>query len=316
MLQGPSPPTAQESPHQEPLTRPITKMEIPPQHRTTPDRNGFRNLPREWAVHNGTLQWDEIIPGLQAIRLHSIIEPTTTWTLPADRHHLLLTVQGDGAVTPTEGDPVTAAPAHAVHISPQASSAPMTVHPGPTPWQAIVITYPAPNDHTYPWKHRWEDIPGELLEEHLGLTRTNHTLHPVGGVGQAPHGIHTPGLWAYTTPINPQAAEDVRTALPIQQAQTQTSHRNTKRGYIWWAYQEHDTLSPQPPPPPSRHQHHRPLPGRSSGSHPGRAPENLEPAIPGRNQSGAPRNSPRKAPIADTTPPPTQAGHGGARPQR
>ena len=110
MPQAPSPPTAQGRPHQNPLTHPITKMELPPQHRTTPDRNGVPNLPREWAIHNGMLRWDEITPGLQAIRLHPITETTTTWTLLADRHHLLLTVQGDAAVTPTEGDPITAAP--------------------------------------------------------------------------------------------------------------------------------------------------------------------------------------------------------------
>ena len=144
MPQAPSPPTAQESLRKEPLTHPITTMELPPKHRTTPDSDGFGDLLREWAVHNGTLT-----PGLQAFRLHSITEPTTTWTLLTDRHHLFLTVQGDATITPTEGDPITAAPAHAVHIPPQTSSAPMTVHPGPTPWQAIVRTYPAPNDHTH-----------------------------------------------------------------------------------------------------------------------------------------------------------------------
>ena len=179
MPQAPSPPTTQEKPRTEPLTHPITTMELPPQHRTTPDRKVFRHVPREWAVHNGTLRWDEITPGLQAIRLHSITEPTTTWALPTGRHHLLLTVQGDATITPTEGDPVTAAPAHAVHIPPQASSAPMAVHPGPTPWQAIVITYPTHNDHTHTWQQRWGDIRGDLLQEHLGLTRSHHTLHPI-----------------------------------------------------------------------------------------------------------------------------------------
>ena len=153
MPQAPSPPTTQEKPRTEPLTHPITTMELPPQHRSTPDRSGFRDLPQEWAVHNGTLRWDEITPGLQAIRLQSITEPTTR-ALQTGRHHLLVTVQGDATITITEGDPVTAAPAHAVHIPPQASSAPMTVHPGPTPWQAIVITYPAPNDHTHTWQQR------------------------------------------------------------------------------------------------------------------------------------------------------------------
>ena len=57
---------------------------------------------------------------------------------------------------------------------------------------------------------------GTPSQEHLEITSTNHTLHPVPGVGQAPHGIHTPGLWVYATPINPQAAEDIRTALSIK----------------------------------------------------------------------------------------------------
>ena len=154
-------------------------MELPPQHRTTPDRNGFRNLPPEWAVHNGTLRWDEITLGLQAIRLHSITVPTSTSTLPTDRHHLLLTVQGDATITLTEGDPITAACIQAIHMDGQASSAPLTVHPGPTPWQAIVITYPTPNDHTDTWQQRWEDIRGNLLQQQLALTRTHHTFHPV-----------------------------------------------------------------------------------------------------------------------------------------
>ena len=194
MPQAQSPPTTHERPRTEPLTHPITTMELPRQHPTTPDRNGFQNLPREWAVHNGTLRWDEITPGLQAIRPHSITEPTTTWTPPTDRHYLLLTVQGDATMTPTEGDCITAAPTHAVHIPSQASSAPMTVQPGPTPWQAIVITYPGANDHTHTWQQRWEDIRGDLLQDLLGLTHTHHTLHPVRGVGQATHGIH---IWGY-----------------------------------------------------------------------------------------------------------------------
>ena len=308
MLQAPSRSTTQDQPRTEPLTHPITTIELPPQHRTTRDRNGFRDLPQERAVHNSTLRWDEITPGLQGIRLHSITEPTTTWALRTDRHHLLLTVQGDATITPTEGDPVTAAPAHAVHIPPQASSAPMTVHPGPTRWQAIVITYPAPNDHTHTWQQRWEDIRRDLLEEYLGLTRTHHTLHPIRGVGQAPHGIHAPGVWAYATPINPQAAEDIKTALSIQQAQTQTPQRNNQRGYtIRWAYQDHDTLTPQTGAPPSRHQHHRPPPSRNSGSHTGRGPGILGPTIPGGNQSGAPCEGPRQAPNTEAAPPLIQA---------
>ena len=56
MPQAPSPPTAQETPQKEPLTHLITTMELSPQHRTTPNRTGFRDLPRELAVHNGTLR--------------------------------------------------------------------------------------------------------------------------------------------------------------------------------------------------------------------------------------------------------------------
>ena len=66
---------------------------------------------------------------------------------------------------------------------------------------------------------------------------------------------------------------------------------------------------PQPPTrgPPSRHQHNRPPPSRSSGSHTGRGPGNLGPTIPGRNQSGAPREGPRQAPNTKAAAPPTQA---------
>ena len=149
MPQAPSPPTTQERPHQEPLADPITKMELPPQHRTNPDRNWSRNLRQERAIHNGTLRWDKITPGLRAIRLHTITEHSDSWALPADRQHLLFTIQGDATITPTEEDPITAAPADAVHIPSQTSLGPIMVHQGPTPWQAIVITYPAPSDYTH-----------------------------------------------------------------------------------------------------------------------------------------------------------------------
>ena len=202
MPQAPPPPTPQERPHQEPLTHPITRTELPPQHRTNPERNGRRDLPQEWAVHNCTLRWDEITLGLQAIRLHWVLEPTENWTFPADRQHLPLTVQVDATITPERADPVTATTTYAVHMPPQASSAPMTVHPGPLLWKAIVITYPAPNNHTHTTQQRRKEICADLLKEHLGVTRTNHTLHAVGGIAQALHGIHT-------TPMNPQAGEDI-----------------------------------------------------------------------------------------------------------
>ena len=161
-------------------------------------------------------------------------------------------MQRDATTTATEGEPITATPAHAVHMPRQAWSAPMTLRPGPTPWQAISIAYPAPNEQTHTWQLRWEDICGHLLQEHLGLTRTHHTLHSVRRIPQAPYGIHTPGLSACTTPINPQAAKDIKATLSIRQAQTKTPHRNAQRGYtIWWAYEDHDTLTHQPGAPPS-----------------------------------------------------------------
>ena len=49
MAQAPFSPTAQKSPHKEPLTHPITTMELPQKHRTTPDHNGFQDLLLEWA---------------------------------------------------------------------------------------------------------------------------------------------------------------------------------------------------------------------------------------------------------------------------
>ena len=278
MPPAPPPPAAQERPHQEPSVHPITKIELLSQHRTTLDHDRFQNLLREWAIYNSTLRWHKITTGLQAIRLHSITEPADTWTLPADRHHLLLTTQGDASITPTGGDPIRAARPQFVHVPPQALSAPMTIHPGPTAWQAIDITYPAPNDHTHTWQHRWEDIRGDLLQEHIGLTRTQNPLNPVRGVVQAPHGIHTPGLWAYTTLISPQAAEVIRTALSLQQAQTHIPHRNTQRGYpICWAYQDHDTLTPKPGPPPFDSNISALLPAATAAATQLGAPEALSP---------------------------------------
>ena len=254
MPQAPTPPTARERLHQEPLAQPITRMELPPQHRTTPDRNGSRDLPREWEVQNSKLRWDEITLGLQAIRLHWITEPTDTWTLPADRHHPLLTVQGDATITQTEEGPHNSNPC--LH-SPHAPTVVVSAHdgtPGPDPVASHRHHLPRPertHTHTHSWQDRWEDIPGDLLQEHLGLTRTHHTLHPVRGIAQAPHGIHDPGIWAYATPISPQAAEDIKATLSIQQPQTRTPHRNAQRGYtIWLAYEDHDTLNPKPGVPP------------------------------------------------------------------
>ena len=127
------------------------------------------------------------------MRLHWVNKPTDTWTLPADRHHHFLTMQGDATITPDGVDSITATPTHAAHMPPQESSAPTTVCPGPTPWQAIVITYPASNNHTHTWQHRWEEVRGDLLQEHVGLTRTHHTMWPVRAIVQARHGVHTPG---------------------------------------------------------------------------------------------------------------------------
>ena len=196
MSQAPSPPTTQESPRTEPLTHPITTMELPPQHRTTPDRNRFRNLPGEPAVHNGTLRLEKITRGLQAIRLHSITEPTTTWTLLTDRHQLLLTFEGDATITPTEGNPITAAPTQRRPHAPASIVGTYDGTPRPHPMASHRHHLPRPQQpHNHlaatVGGHPWGPPPG--TPTHLGLTRTHDTLRPVR---QAPHGIHTPGLWA------------------------------------------------------------------------------------------------------------------------
>ena len=119
--------------------------------------------------------------------------------------------------------------------------------------------------------------------------------------------MHTPGLWAYETPINQQAAEDIGVTLSIKQVWTGTPHRNRQRGYtIRSAYQDHDTLIPEPGLPPLD-----PLPSRDSGSHSIRGPTNLEPEIPGPNQSGATRKRLAKTLSAKTAPRPTEIGRGG-----
>ena len=100
---GAPPPRAPRAPHHQDETPPAT-----PQHA------GLQRVSKP-----ATIRWDEIKPRHQAIRLHSISEPTATWTLPADRYHLLLPIQADAAITQTEGDPITAAPAHAIHIPPK-----------------------------------------------------------------------------------------------------------------------------------------------------------------------------------------------------
>ena len=158
--QAPSPPTTHESPRTEPLIHPITTLELPPQHRTTPDRNGFRDLRQECAGHNSKLRWDEIAPGLQTIHLHSITEATTTWALPTGRHHLLLTVQGDATITPTEGDPITAA-------RPKQSTCPCKHHrhlwryiwASPHGKPSSSPTPPPKTRHTP--QQRWENIRGD-----------------------------------------------------------------------------------------------------------------------------------------------------------
>ena len=184
----------------------------------------------------------------------------------------------------------------------------MTLQAGPDPLQAMVITYPAPYDHTHTWQHRWEEIRRDLLQEHLGLLRTHRTLRPVRGIDRAPHGVHTPGLWVQATPINAQAGDDIKATLCFQQTQTQTPHRNTQRGLVGIQRPRHSHPPAESPPP--RIQHHLRLSCRASGSHQGGGPGDLEPTIPGRNKSSVARERPRETPRAKTTPARTQTGHG------
>ena len=298
MPHAPSPRTAQESPHKEPPTHPITTMELHPQHRTTPDCKGFRNLPGEWAVHNGMLRWDEITPGLQAIRLHSITEPTTIWTLPTDHHHLLLTVEADATITPTEDKPYNSSPPSRRPDTFTGIIGTNDRTPGPQPMVSHRHHLPCPQrPHT-----------------HLAATMGGHSLGPPPGKP----GAHTRP--AYPPPGTTSRPSTTRHTHPgvmgVRHTRKPTSSRGRQDRTVHRAGPDPDPAPqrptrlhhlvgiarprhPYPPtscPPPPRHQHHRPPPGCSSGSHPGRGPGNLVPAIPGQNQSGAPRESRKKSP--------------------
>ena len=126
---------------------------------------------------------------------------------------------------------------------------------------SIVGTYDGTSGIHPMARHRHHLPHPQRPHTHLAATVGGHPWGPPPGTPRAdahpPHpptctrsrpstARHTPpGLWAYATPINPQAAEDIKTALSIQQAQIQTPHRNNQRGYtIWCAYQDHDTLTP------------------------------------------------------------------------
>ena len=231
--------------------------------------------------------------------LHWVTKPTDTCTLPADRHHLLLTIQGDAIITPTEGNPMTATPAHGVHIPRQASSAPMTVRPGPTPWQAIIVTYPAPSDHTDTWQHKFggppwgsppgtprthahaphaptgeRSSPGATRHGHPGVMVMRHAHKPTSGGGHSGHPICPPNP-------NPDPTAQHPTRLPHLVGISRP--RN---------------LRPPTSPPPPRLQHHCPPPSRNSGSRPGGGPAGLERTVPGQDQSSAAREIPRKSPGA------------------
>ena len=146
-----------------------------------------------------------------------------------------------------------------------------------------------------------------------------HPPHPLAGTRSRPSTTrHTPpgvmGVRHTHKPTSSGGHQD-RTIHPASPHQDPAAQHITRLYHLVGI-----PRSRHPHPPtrvlPPRHQQNRPPPGRSSGSHPGRGPGNLEPALPGRNQSSAPRERPRKAPIAETDPPPTQAGHEGARPPR
>ena len=128
-----------------------------------------------------------------------------------------------------------------------------------------------------------------------------------------PHGIHDPGLWAYATLINPQAAEDIKADLFVREMQTQTPHCNTQRGYIfWWEYQHYDTLTFKtraphwaPTPPPSSKLRRR-QPPKWGSARSGAEDTWSKPKWHHTQKSG-------KTPGAKTTPPPSQTGRGGGK---
>ena len=65
---------------------------------------------------------------------------------------------------------------------------------GPHPMASHHHHHPTPNDHTHTWQQRWEDIRGDLLQEHLGLTCTQQNP-PTGTMSRPSTTRHThPGI--------------------------------------------------------------------------------------------------------------------------
>ena len=122
---------------------------------------------------------------------------------------------------------------------------------------------PRPKNHTHSWQQRPADIRGDLLQEHLGLTCTHFNLHPVSGRAQAPESIRTPGMWAYVTPVSPQAAEDIKATLSIQQPPNEATLlcRHTKTTTISSPNQEPSHWTPAPPPASEPEQRQAPSQG-------------------------------------------------------
>ena len=274
----------------------------------------FRDLPREWAVHNHTPM------GRNHTRAPGHPPP-----LDHRAHHHLGTTDG-----PPPPPPHRPRRCHDhTHGGRPRNSSPRPRCPH-TP-ASIVGTYDGTSRPNPMASHR----------RHLTGTQRPHT-HLAATVGGHPGGPPPRTPRAHTHPAHPTPDTRSRPSTTRHTRPGSMGVRHTQKPTSSGGHQDRPIhpASPDPNPapqhptrlhhlvgiprprhphsptggPPSRHQHNRPPPSRNSGSHTGRGPGNLGPTIPGRNQSGAPRDGPRQAPNTKAAPRPTQARPDGTHP--
>ena len=171
-----------------------------------------------------------------------------------------------------------------------------------------------------PHTHLARQVGGHPWRPPPGTTRTHaHPLHPLPGARSSPsttRHTHPGALGIHHThkPISSGGHQD-RTFHPASPDPNPTAQHPTRLHHLVGISRPRQPHPPTRLPPP-RHQHQRPPPGCSTGSHPGRGPGSLEPTIPGRDQSSAARKSRRKTPCAETAPSSTQTRHDGTHSPR
>ena len=134
----------------------LTKRHLPHNHHATNKTRGRRTLPLQQASPEGTLTWDEILPGTTVL--------TYLWLRDVETHaqpsgaHLLLTLEGEWVIenihTTEEEDYVTANADTAVRLHTQEHPTPRTAIPGSHPWDVIIVHLP-PGTHTEEARQGW-----------------------------------------------------------------------------------------------------------------------------------------------------------------